>query len=106
MHSGYALIDVMQPCVSFNRPMSYNWYRERVYKVDDEGHDPTDKMAALQKALEYPGDGRIPIGIIYQDETKPAYEESLPALSDGALFKQPLRARHDADYARLLDAFA
>ena len=104
-HRGYALIDVMQPCVSFNRPMSYAWYRERVYKVEDEGHDPSNRAAALEKALEYPGDGRIPIGIIYQDESQPAYEEQLPALKAGALRAQPLRTRPDSDYAKLLEEF-
>ena len=53
-HRGYALIDVMQPCVSFNRPMGYDWYRERVYKVEEEGHDASDRMAAMAKALRIP----------------------------------------------------
>jgi len=46
-HRGYALLDVMQVCVSFNRSMSYDWYRQHVYKVEDEGHDPSDLMAAM-----------------------------------------------------------
>ncbi|MBN1401875.1 MAG: 2-oxoacid:ferredoxin oxidoreductase subunit beta [Anaerolineae bacterium] len=104
-HRGYALIDVMQPCVSFNRPMSYAWYRERVYKVEDEGHDPGDRMAAMARALEYPGGERIPTGIIYRDETKPSYEEQLPALQAGSLVAQPLRTRPAEDYELLLQEF-
>lgn len=104
-HRGYALIDVMQPCVSFNRPMSYAWYRERVYKVEDEGHDPSDRTAAMAKAFEYPGSERIPTGIIYRDESKPAYEEHLSALQAGALVSQPLRTRPREDYDLLLQEY-
>jgi len=105
-HRGYALLDVMQPCVSFNRPMSYDWYRERVYKVEDEGHDASDRSAALAKAFEYPGDGRIPTGILYRTEDVPAYEEGLPALAQGPLWEQPLRTKPLDAYRELLNKFA
>jgi 2-oxoglutarate ferredoxin oxidoreductase subunit beta len=104
-HRGYALIDVMQPCVSFNRPMSYAWYRERVYKVEDEGHDPGDRLAAMAVAFEYPGGERIPTGIIYRDESNPSYEEQVPALQAGSLGAQPLRTRPAEDYGLLLQEF-
>ncbi len=87
-HRGYALIDVMQVCASFNRTMDYDWYRQHVYKVEDERHDPSDRAAALAKAMEYPGGERIPIGIIYRDETRPAYEEQVTALKAGPLVNQ------------------
>ena len=104
-HRGYALLDVMQVCVSFNRPMSYDWYRGHVYKVEDEGHDPGDRLAALAKALEYPGEGRVPTGIIYRTESLPSYEEQLPALRAGSLVSQPLRVRPTKDYQQLLTEF-
>lgn len=103
-HRGYALIDVMQPCVSFNRPMGYEWYRERVYQVSDQGHDPTNRDAALAIAFQYPGSGdKVPLGIIYQDESVPAYEESVPALQAGALVAQPMHTRPAEDYHQLLE---
>ncbi|MBM3190875.1 MAG: 2-oxoacid ferredoxin oxidoreductase, partial [Chloroflexi bacterium] len=89
-HRGYALLDVMQVCVSFNRSMSYDWYRQHVYKVEDEGHDPSDFMAAMARAMEYPGGERIPTGIIYRTEQEPTYEEQLPTLQAGPLVSQPL----------------
>ena len=105
-HRGYALIDVMQPCVTFNRRMSYDWYRERLYQVEDEAHDPGDRMAAMKKAFEYPGEGRIPTGIIFRSESAPAYEEQVPALKAGPLVSQPMRSRPLDDYAELLQEFA
>lgn len=102
-HRGYALIDVMQPCVSFNRPMNYEWYRERVYQVSEVGHNPSNRDAALAIAFQYPGNGgKIPLGIIYQDESVAAYEEQVPALSAGALVSQPLHTRPVEDYQELL----
>ena len=105
-HRGYALIDVMQVCATFNRKMDYDWYRQRVYKLEDEGHDPSDRMAALAKALEYPGDDRIPSGILYRDESQPAYEEGVATLNAGALVSQPYATRPKADYQQLLAEYA
>ena len=99
-HRGYALVDVLQPCVSFNRMYSYNWLRPRVYKVQDEpGYDPGDKTAALVRAQEF-GD-RIPLGILYRTEDEPAYEEQVPALAAGPLVQQPLRTTSAEDYESL-----
>jgi 2-oxoglutarate ferredoxin oxidoreductase subunit beta len=98
-HRGFALIDILQPCVSFNRVNTFAWYKERVYKVENEGYNPADKSAALLKAQEW-GD-KIPIGIIYRQE-RPTYEEQLPQLKETPLVKQPL---DPAQIEPLLDEF-
>jgi 2-oxoglutarate ferredoxin oxidoreductase subunit beta len=95
-HSGYALIDVLQPCVTFNKLNSYDWYRERVYKVEEEtGYDPTDRLAAWKKAEEW--GNRIPTGVIYEDTSRPTYEEQVPVLRAGPLAKQPVGRRTPAE---------
>ena len=72
-YKGFSLIDVLQPCVSFNKKNTYEWYTKRVYKInDDTAYNPEDKIAAYQKASEW--EDRIPIGIIYKTEKK-SYEE-------------------------------
>jgi 2-oxoglutarate ferredoxin oxidoreductase subunit beta len=87
-HSGYALVDVLQPCVTFNRGYAYDFYKERVYKLEEQGgYDPSDKTAAWEQALQW-GD-RIPIGIFHRTEL-PTYEEQVPALRAGPLVQQPL----------------
>ena len=91
-YPGYALVDVLQPCVTFNRSTAYDFYKERVYKLEDEpGYDPTDRTAAWEKAHEW--DGRIPIGIVYRGDPMPTYEEQVPALKAGPLVQQPLGAK-------------
>jgi 2-oxoglutarate ferredoxin oxidoreductase subunit beta len=87
-HSGYALVDVLQPCVTWNRASSYGFYNPRVYKLEETDHDVTDKTAAWELAYEW-GE-RIPIGIFYRVEGVPTYEEQVPALKAGPLVKQPL----------------
>ena len=87
-HKGFSLIDVFSPCVTFNKVNTYSWFRERVYRVDEEeGYDPSDFDAAMKKALEF-GD-KIPIGLLYQTQ-RPTYEDTEPVFQNGPLVDQPL----------------
>jgi len=89
-HPGYALIDTLQVCVTFNPALSYKWYTQRVYKLEEEeSHDTSDLGAAMGKAMEW--DDRIPIGVLYRDADAPSYESQIPALADGPLVDQPPR---------------
>ena len=67
-HKGFSFIDVFSPCVTYNKDNTYDFFRERVYKLEDQKHDTSDIMAAFAKAAEW-GD-KIPIGILYQREDK------------------------------------
>src|SRR5439155_27358130 len=92
-HRGFSLIDVFSPCVTFNKLNTYSWFKERVYKLeDDKGYDPTDLMAALQKSLEF--EPRIPIGLLYQAQ-RPTYEDTEPVFAKGPLVDQPLGIDRD-----------
>ena len=83
-HKGFALLDILQPCVTFNKVNTYEWYRKRVYHIEPD-YDPEDRAAAFVKALEW-GD-RIPIGIIYRNH-RPIYEERIPVLAEKPLVHQ------------------
>jgi 2-oxoglutarate/2-oxoacid ferredoxin oxidoreductase subunit beta len=83
-HKGFAIVDILQPCVSFNKVNTYDWFRQNTYKL--ENHNAQDKMAALQKAFET---DKLPIGIFYKAE-KPTYEEQVTELAPGPLAKQSL----------------
>ena len=98
-HRGFALIEVLQPCVAFNHKNTYAWYRERVYKLEGENHNSHNKMAAFEKAQEW-GD-RIPIGVIYKEE-RATFEEQLPGLRGGPLVRRKL---DPVGAERLLDEF-
>ena len=84
LHPGFSMIDILQPCVSFNHEHSYSWYEERVYKLGPE-YDPFDKPVAFQKAQEW--DNKIPLGIIYKKE-RLTFEDQQPVLKKGSLISQ------------------
>ncbi|MFB6490910.1 MAG: thiamine pyrophosphate-dependent enzyme [Thermoproteus sp. AZ2] len=86
-HRGFALVDVLSPCVTFNRVNTYDWFRARIYKLDSAGHDPSNYEEAYKRALEWPTldqYGKIPIGVFYKREDLPAYEEEVSRLIGGA----------------------
>ena len=83
-HEGFALIDVLQPCVSFNKVNTFSWYKKRCYTLPDD-YDPTDWQAAMDKAMEW-GE-KIPVGIIYRND-RPTFEERLSVLEKGPLAGQ------------------
>src|SRR3990167_4527498 len=78
-HRGFALIDIFQPCVTFNNQNTYDWFKERVYKLEDvEGYTARDKEQAFPRALEW--GPKIPIGLFYQEE-RATYTDELDQLS-------------------------
>ena len=97
-HKGFSLIEVLQPCVSFNHQNTYEWYRQKIYKVGQE-YDPADRAAAFAKALEW-GE-HIPLGVIYKKE-RPVYEEQLAELKEGPLVRQTM---NPMQFEGLLDEF-
>lgn len=80
-HKGYALVDILQPCVTFNKVNTFGWYKDRVRPVGPD-HDPTDKDAGRILATTW-GD-EIPTGILYQVE-EPVYTERRAVLNQGLI---------------------
>jgi len=97
-HPGFALVDVLQPCVSFNHQNTYQWYRERVYKLSDS-YDPQDRAAAFEKAEEW--GPRIPIGVIYR-QARPLFEARFPGYAAAPPIRREINPR---EMENLLDAF-
>jgi len=99
-HKGFALIDILQPCVSFNRVNTFKWYADRVYQIDEDSiYNASDRLQAFEKAQEW-GD-KIPIGILYRNQ-RPTLEEQIPAIAD-----QPLVAQQTdpQSFSELADSF-
>ena len=98
-HKGFALVDVLQPCVTFNRKNTYEWFSERVYKLEETNHDVTNKQVAFLKSLEW--NDHIPIGLFYR-EIRPTYEDELPQIAETPLAKQTIE---DIDISHLMNEF-
>ncbi len=72
-HRGFSLIDIFQQCVTFNKTNTVEWYKQRIYKLEEAGYKPNNYKAALEKSLETE---KLPIGVFYKID-KPTYEEKL-----------------------------
>jgi 2-oxoglutarate ferredoxin oxidoreductase subunit beta len=96
-HHGLALVVIQQPCPTYNDINTKEWYGgedhldpatgkpiPRLYKLEEAGYDGVVRspqevfsktIAALTKAEEW-GD-KIPMGVFYQNELVPTYQERI-----------------------------
>lgn len=86
-HKGFALIDVLSPCVTYNKHNTYQWFRQKVYKLEENGHNPKNLDGAIKKSFEW--DAKIPIGVFFETE-RPTYEDEEIGLNTGPIVHQPL----------------
>jgi 2-oxoglutarate ferredoxin oxidoreductase subunit beta len=84
LHKGFSLLDILQPCVTFNKINTYDWYKQRVYDIEPE-YNPENRIEAFKKALEW--EDRIPLGIIYKNK-RLVLEERIPVIKDNPLVRQ------------------
>lgn len=87
---GFALVDILQPCVTFNKKNTYQWYGEMIVRVPPE-HDVEDRLKAFALALEW--EEHIPVGILYRCP-RPTFEDLHPAVAG-----PPLHARDTPEAA-------
>jgi 2-oxoglutarate/2-oxoacid ferredoxin oxidoreductase subunit beta len=91
LHQGVAVLDILQPCITWNKNYTPGYYQENTYQLSPD-YNVTDKNAAFAKSLEW-GPKQIPLGVFY-DVSAPSYESQLPPLQDpsrpdlSALFNQ------------------
>lgn len=84
-HKGFALVDIFQPCVSFNKINTYQWFKENTYYLEE--HDPSDRIAAFKRSIETE---KLPLGIFYSNQGKIIFEQNLSAYAEN---KKPLYQR-------------
>jgi len=89
-HRGFALVDILQPCITFNKKNTAQWYGRTTYKLPAD-HDPTDRPRALELAME--GEERIALGVLFLQE-RPSLEDVHPGVGD-----PPLHSRETAEEA-------
>ena len=80
-HKGYSFVDVFQPCVTFNKINTYQWFKENTYHLEDS-HDPFNKDEALKRAAEK---DKYPLGVLYKNNNKKTFEENLNVYTDDQL---------------------
>ncbi|MBN2030113.1 2-oxoacid ferredoxin oxidoreductase [bacterium] len=85
-HSGYALVDVFHPCVSFNKINTFKWFKENTYDLE-ETYNPENKFEAFKRASETE---KLPLGIFYVNPDRIPFEENLTVYKKN---KKPMSAR-------------
>jgi len=96
-HKGFSFLDVFSPCVTYNHDNTFQWFRPRVKKLEENsGYDPSDFQAAMEKSLLW-GD-EIPIGLFFERTDVPTAHDAEPVLKPGPLVHQEIRI--PADVAR------
>jgi 2-oxoglutarate/2-oxoacid ferredoxin oxidoreductase subunit beta len=73
LHKGFSLVDIFQPCVSFNKTNTYKWFKDNTYYLGND-YDPSDRTGAFAKALE---EEPFPLGIVYRSNHRKTFEENL-----------------------------
>src|SRR6195256_6438683 len=93
-HKGFSFLDVFSPCVTYNHDNTYQWFRPRIRKLeDDSAHDPADWMAAMEKSLLWGEE--IPIGRFFERTDVPTLHGAEPVLNPGPLVHNDVHVQPD-----------
>ena len=77
-HKGFSVVDILQPCVSFNKINTFQWFKQHTYYLDTS-YDSSNRIQAFQTTLETK---KIPLGVLYRNATKKVFEEQLHVYQD------------------------
>lgn len=97
-HPGYAVVDILQPCMVFNPDMDAAWYRDHTVRLQDEKYQITTRQAAWEQANRT---DKLPIGIFWQQSDQLPYHQEDAVLNRGPLVAHPTKI----DIAPLLTQF-
>ncbi len=93
-HKGFALIDTFSPCVTFNKDNTHEFFKQRTRKLEEQAHDPTDFLHAMERGYEWGEE--IPIGLFWKREDLPSLDQLEPVLEDDTpLARRPLGIDRD-----------
>jgi 2-oxoglutarate/2-oxoacid ferredoxin oxidoreductase subunit beta len=99
-HRGFSVVEVMSPCVTYNKLNTYAWFKEHVEDVSAApDYDPADRLRAFEMLNRT---DKIPLGILYRNE-RPTLEDlqNIPQLP---VARSPLDGL-STRYTSLLDAY-
>ncbi|MGA7524854.1 MAG: 2-oxoacid:ferredoxin oxidoreductase subunit beta [Acidobacteriaceae bacterium] len=87
-HKGFSFLDVFSPCVTYNKDNTFQWFRPRVKKLeDDANYDASDWLAAMEKSTVWGEE--IPIGKFFERTDLPALHEAEPVTQSGPMVGRP-----------------
>ncbi len=100
-HKGFALVDDLSPCVTFNKLNTYTWFKQNIENVDeDKSYNAESVISAFNRAKE---SKKIPIGLLYKEE-KPTYDDQVLDKSRGPLVFEDL-SLEQSEFEKLIEKF-
>jgi len=87
LHPGFSLVDMFQPCFTFNKVNTYHYFKEKIYNLQDQGFQTNNKVLAWEKTFEH---DKLPIGIFYADPHSTPFHATLAQLQSGPLVHQSI----------------
>lgn len=93
-HQGFSVIEILQPCITFNKECSPTFFTDNTYRLPDT-YDPTNILSAMEKTLEW-GPKKIPVGLFYKVD-KPTAESEFPQITLKPLVDNPVEKRNIGD---------
>lgn len=84
LHEGFSLVDILQPCPSFNKGQDYKWYQENTRALNAD-YDLSDQKAALMRAMQ---EEMFEVGVFYENNSRPAYHQAVAQLKEQSLIEQ------------------
>jgi 2-oxoglutarate ferredoxin oxidoreductase subunit beta len=101
-HKGFALVNTLSPCVTFNNDKTYDYYRENVINIDeDDSYDRHDRITAMNKVMETDG---LAIGLLYESTENPPYDDLIPGFREEPIAAHDLEFDED-DFERVMAEF-
>ncbi len=87
-HRGFALVDTLQPCVTYNKVNTYQWFKKNTYYLE-ESYDPTNREQAFRRATE---EGKFPLGVLYLNAHRSPFKDNVGVYQEGEnpLYKKEL----------------
>ena len=99
-HKGFALVNVLQPCVTFDKVNTYQYYRERIVKLEGKDYPMSNRKDVVRLIMEMREKEKYPIGVIFKSN-EPTYEEQLSQIKSSALVEK----KRFLDYKELINQF-
>ncbi|GIQ70993.1 2-oxoglutarate ferredoxin oxidoreductase subunit beta [Xylanibacillus composti] len=101
-HEGFSFINVFSPCVTFNKINTYDWFKENIVDLDESSdYDPSNRVMAMSKIMET---NSLACGLIYQDKSRPSYENQVKGFREQGLALQDLTITED-EFNKLVAEF-
>ncbi len=88
-HKGFSIVDILQPCVTFNKINTFDWFKKNTYYLS-ESYNLINRIEAFKKSIQK---DKLTLGIFYINKNKKTFEQNFKIYGEKKipLFKSKLK---------------